>query len=30
MFMELSDQALKMGIVDRDLAVKVSVDSTFM
>jgi hypothetical protein len=30
MFMELRDQALKMGIVDRDLAVKVSVDSTFM
>ena len=30
MFMELRDQALKMGIVDSDLAVKVSVDSTFM
>jgi len=30
LFMELRDQALKMGIVDRDEAVKVSVDSTFM
>jgi transposase len=30
MFTELRDQALKMGIVDRDLAVKVSLDSTFM
>jgi hypothetical protein len=30
MFSELRDQALKMGIVDRDEAVKVSVDSTFM
>ncbi|MGD0204568.1 MAG: transposase [Candidatus Bathyarchaeia archaeon] len=30
MFSELRDQALKMGIVDSDLAVKVSVDSTFM
>jgi transposase len=30
LFMELRDQALKKGIVDRDEAVKVSVDSTFM
>jgi hypothetical protein len=30
LFMELRDQALKMGIVDRDEAVKVSLDSTFM
>lgn len=30
LFMELRDQAFKMGIVDRGLAVKVSVDSTFM
>jgi hypothetical protein len=30
LFMELRDQAFRMGIVDRDEAVKVSVDSTFM
>lgn len=30
LFTELRDQAFKMGIVDRDWAVKVSVDSTFM
>ena len=30
LFNELRDQALRMGIVDRDEAVKVSVDSTFM
>ena len=29
-FSELRDQALKMGIVNRDEAVKVSVDSTFL
>jgi hypothetical protein len=30
LFKELRDQAFKMGIVDRDQAVKVSLDSTFM
>jgi transposase len=30
LFAELRNQAFKMGIVDRDLAVKVSLDSTFM
>jgi transposase len=30
LFTELRDQAFRMGIVDRDEAVKVSVDSTFM
>jgi transposase len=30
MFRELRDQALRMGIVDPEAAVKLSVDSTFM
>jgi transposase len=30
LFMELRDQALKMGIVDSEASVKVSLDSTFM